>query len=65
MVRRPGGELCRAGVDGLVDRPDAERPADAADDVLAEVPDAGDLGVGEAVPLGQSAARPRSAPARP
>ena len=53
VVRRPGGELGRAGVDRLVDRPDAEGPADAADHVLAQVPEAGDLGVGEAVPLGR------------
>ena len=33
MVRRVRGELGRAGVDGLVDRPDAERVADAADHV--------------------------------
>ena len=35
VVRRPRGELGGAGVDGLVDRADAERVPDAADDVLA------------------------------
>ena len=51
MVRSAGGELRGAGVDGLVDRPNPQRPADPAHHVLAQVPQARDLSVGEAVPL--------------
>ena len=54
VVGRPGRELGCAGVDGLVDRAYAERPPYAPDDFLAQVPDGGDLRVGEAVPLGKS-----------
>ena len=53
MVRRRGGELGGARVHGLVDRPDAQRVPDAADDVGAHPADLADLQVGEAVPLGQ------------
>ena len=66
VVRRRGRELGGAGVDGLEDRPDAERVPDAADDVGGHPADLADLGVGEAVPLGLaqelrgSARRPRS-----
>ena len=52
MVGRTRGELGGAGVDGLVDRAYAEGPAHPADHVLAEMPQTGDLGVGQAVPLG-------------
>ena len=51
-VRGLRGELGGAGVDRLVDRADAERVPDLADDVLAQAADLGDLRVGEAVPLG-------------
>ena len=51
-VRRLRGELGGAGVDRLVDRADAQRVPDLAHDVLAQPADLGDLGVGEAVPLG-------------
>ena len=54
MVGRTGGELGGAGVDGLVDRADAEGPAHPADHVLAEMPQTGDLRVGEAVPFGRA-----------
>ena len=59
VVRRRRGELGGAGVDGLVDRPDPERLADAADDVLAHPADLAELGVGEAVPLGEAQQSPR------
>ena len=52
VVRRRGGELGRAGVDGLVDRPDAEGVPDAAHDRLGQPAQRAELGVGEAVPLG-------------
>ena len=53
VVRRGRGELGGAGVDGLVDRADAERVPDPADHVLAHAADLAELGVGEAVPLGR------------
>ncbi len=54
VVRRAGGELGRAGVDGLVDRPDAERVAQRRGPRPRRParPQRGDLPVGEAVPLG-------------
>ena len=54
VVRRAGGELGGAGVDGLVDRPDAQPPAQRPDAVLTGQlrPQRGDLPVGQAVPLG-------------
>ena len=54
MVGGPGSELSGAGVNGLVDRPNPQRPADPAHHVLAQVPQGGDLSVGEAVPLGRT-----------
>ena len=53
VVGRGGGELCGAGVDRLVDRPDAEPPAQHPDAVLTGElrPERGDLAVGEPVPL--------------
>ncbi|GAA3072703.1 hypothetical protein GCM10020000_66920 [Streptomyces olivoverticillatus] len=51
-VRGLGSELGGAGVDRLVDRADPQRVPDLAHDVLAQTADRGDLGVGEAVPLG-------------
>ena len=52
VVRRTSGEFGRTGVNGLVDRPYSERPADSTYHVLAEVPEAGDLSVRESMPLG-------------
>ena len=54
VVRRGGGELGGAGVDGLVDRPDAQAPAQHPDAVLTGQlrPERGDLAVGQPVPLG-------------
>ena len=54
VVRRAGGELGGAGVDGLVDRPDAEPPAQRPDAVLTGELRAQrrDLPVGQPVPLG-------------
>ncbi|MPM28721.1 hypothetical protein SDC9_75249 [bioreactor metagenome] len=52
QVGRTRRELRRAGVDGLVRRPDAQRPPDAGDDVGAQAADGADLGVGQAVVLG-------------
>ncbi len=52
VVRRRRGELGRARVDRLVDRPDAERVPDPADDVLGHAAQPAELGVGEPVPLG-------------
>ncbi len=52
MVRREGGELRGARVDGLEHRPDAEGVAQAADHGLAHAAQRGDLLVGEAVALG-------------
>jgi len=53
VVRRLGRELGRTGVDGLVDRPHACGHPGGAHLGLAEAADAGDLGVGEAMPLGE------------
>ena len=64
MVRRAGGELGGAGVHGLVDRPDAERPAHAADDVLAEVPQRARSGRRRSRAAWPAGARRRSAPVR-
>ena len=67
VVGRLGGELGGAGVDGLVDRPDAQGVPDAADDVGGQAADLADLLVGEAVALGEAQqvggelGRPRSA----
>ncbi len=54
VVRRGRGELGRARVHGLVDRPDAQRVADAAHHVGRHPADLADLAVGEAVTLGQA-----------
>ena len=53
VVRRLGGELGRAGVHGLVDRADAEGVPHPAHDRLVHPAQPRDLGVGEAVPLGE------------
>ena len=53
VVRRQRGELGRAGVDRLVDRAHAEGVAHPADDRLRHPAQRRDLGVAEAVPLGQ------------
>ena len=53
VVRRQRRELGRAGVDRLVDRAHAEGVAHPADDRLRHPAQGGDLGVAEAVPLGQ------------
>ena len=60
VVRRAGGELGGAGVDGLVDRPDAEPPAQRPDAVLTGQlrPQRGDLPVGQAVAAWPGAAAP-------
>ena len=50
-VRRQRGKLRRAGVDGLVDRPDAERMAQLADHGFVETADLPDLAIGEAQSL--------------
>ena len=52
VVGRARGELSGAGVHGLVDRAQAEGPANLAHRVLADAPQGCDLGVGEAVALG-------------
>jgi hypothetical protein len=54
VVRRGGGELGGTGVHGLVDRPDAEAPAQHPDAVLTGQlrPQRGDLPVRQAEPLG-------------
>src|SRR5215211_8846801 len=51
VVRSARGEFGSTGIHGLVDRPHAESPADSPYHVLAQVAQACDLGVGEAVPL--------------
>ena len=51
VVRRQRRELARAGVDGLVDRPHAELPAEVAHLGLGQPAQLGDLRVGEAVVL--------------
>ena len=53
VVGRRGVELGRARVDRLEDRPHSECVTDAADDALRHTPQLGELGVTEAMPLGQ------------
>src|SRR5829696_7639820 len=53
VVRSARGEFGSTGIHGLVDRPHAQRPADSPYDVVAQVPQGCDLGVGESVPLGR------------
>ncbi|MCY1224182.1 hypothetical protein D9M72_363280 [compost metagenome] len=52
VVRRVRGEFGGTGIHGLVDRPDAQGLADAADHGLLVVGEGADLLVGEAVALG-------------
>ncbi len=52
VIRRGRGELGRAGVDGLVDRPDTGAVARRADRVLGGGEQVGELGVGKPRPLG-------------